>query len=182
MNKMIVLSVAWILLLSACATNGELDAASDGATEVPESTVDGSGSSATAPSTTGFDPSEGSGDDFSTDDSTTAPQETTVTSRPADDGATLPKGGGSSQAQFAIDDLASYLGVSTDAVVFVSMEDIDWPDGSLGCPQPGMAYTQAIVNGYMIILQVDGASHEYHGRAGADPFLCERSVGNGANS
>ena len=35
----------------------------------------------------------------------------------------------------------------------LSAEAVTWPDGSLGCPQPGMMYTQALVPGFRIVLQ-----------------------------
>ena len=49
--------------------------------------------------------------------------------------------------QEAIDDLRVRLGegATIDVVLY---EDVVWRDGSLGCPQPGMAYTQALEDGY----------------------------------
>ncbi len=37
-----------------------------------------------------------------------------------------------------------------------------WSDGSLGCPQPGYGYTQAIVNGYKVVLALTGVQHHVH--------------------
>jgi len=36
-----------------------------------------------------------------------------------------------------------------------------WNDGSLGCPEPGQMYTQAIVNGYHIVVEYQGQSYDY---------------------
>lgn len=69
-------------------------------------------------------------------------------------------------------DLASRLSVPVDAVAVVSSEEVTWSDGSLGCPQPGMAYTQALVNGMRIVLEVDGATYEYHSGGTGTPFYC----------
>ncbi len=52
--------------------------------------------------------------------------------------------------------IASETGVSTDEVVIVRAENTTWNDGSLGCPQPNMAYTQALVEGYWVILRANG--------------------------
>lgn len=74
----------------------------------------------------------------------------------------------------AADDLAARLSVSLDDIVVMQAESVVWPDGSLGCPQPGMAYTQTLVDGFRILLQADGATYSYHGGgASPEPFLCE---------
>jgi hypothetical protein len=70
-------------------------------------------------------------------------------------------------------DLADRLGVEPSNVTMVSHQDVTWSDGSLGCPQPGNSYTQALVDGYRIVLSVDDTEYHYHGRSGGVPFLCE---------
>jgi hypothetical protein len=47
-------------------------------------------------------------------------------------------------------------------ITIVSMEYTEWPDGSLGNPQPDMAYTQAITPGFKILLAAGGQQYEYH--------------------
>ena len=74
---------------------------------------------------------------------------------------------------FASSDLAQELGVEPSAVRLIGYEEKVWRDGSLGCPQPGMMYTQSLVPGYLIQLEVDGQSFNYHGAEGRDPFLCD---------
>ncbi len=44
--------------------------------------------------------------------------------------------------------------------------EVTWSDGSLGCPQPGQAYTQALVDGYWVVLSHDSDTYDY--RAGPD--------------
>ena len=39
------------------------------------------------------------------------------------------------------------LGVDASEVEVVSVEEVTWRDGSRGCAQPGMAYTQALIDG-----------------------------------
>ena len=51
----------------------------------------------------------------------------------------------------------------------VRAEETIWPDGALGCPQPGMVYTQAAVPGYHIVLEHDGREYDY--RAGGTRYL-----------
>ena len=50
---------------------------------------------------------------------------------------------------------------------------VTWPDGGLGCPQPGMAYIQVLVDGALIRLNGDGKLYEYHSGGSKPPFLCE---------
>lgn len=70
-------------------------------------------------------------------------------------------------------DLAARLGVGIDQVSVVSMEEVTWRDGSLGCPEPGMMYTQALVPGSRILLKANGQTYEYHAGGGREPFLCQ---------
>ena len=51
-------------------------------------------------------------------------------------------------------------------------EAVTWPDGSLGCPQPGRAYTQALVRGYRIQIVAGDRTLEYHASLRGTPFLC----------
>ncbi len=73
---------------------------------------------------------------------------------------------------FALNDLASRLGVAADAISVVRVEEVDWPDGSLGCPQPDMRYTQALVNGTFIQLRAGDQLYNYHSGGRRQPFLC----------
>lgn len=63
-------------------------------------------------------------------------------------------------------DLAQRLGIAATVVTVRSVESVDWPDASLGCPQPGMMYAQVITPGYRIVLEADGQRYEYHGSTG----------------
>jgi hypothetical protein len=51
-------------------------------------------------------------------------------------------------------------------------EFVTWRNGAIGCPEPGMAYTEALVPGYRIILNAGGEIHHYHGAGGLAPFRC----------
>jgi L-amino acid N-acyltransferase YncA len=77
-------------------------------------------------------------------------------------------------AAHAVDDLAQRLGVDRRAVTVVRDEEVTWPDGSIGCPQPGMSYTQALVEGRLIILEAGGENYEYHAGRSGKPFLCDK--------
>lgn len=79
-------------------------------------------------------------------------------------------------AAAAVADLAARLGIDPSGVEVVSVESVIWPDGSLGCPQPGMAYTQVQVDGALITLNAGGRTYEYHVGGSRDPFLCEKRI------
>jgi hypothetical protein len=50
---------------------------------------------------------------------------------------------------------------------------VDWPDGSAGCPEPGVLYTQAVVPGYRIRIQAGDAVLNYHAtRHSPAPVRC----------
>lgn len=83
---------------------------------------------------------------------------------------------GGSHVAFAMADLADRMDTPLSDIVLVSQEEVMWRDGSLGCPQPGFSYTQALVDGYKVTLQIGSIEYAYHGRAGHDPFLCQNDL------
>jgi hypothetical protein len=70
-------------------------------------------------------------------------------------------------------DLSARLGVPVEEIGLVDFQSVTWPDGGLGCPKPGMGYTQVLVEGYLIRLSVGKRVFQYHGAGGRDPFYCE---------
>jgi len=58
--------------------------------------------------------------------------------------------------------IAADLGVPPETVQVVTMEPRDWPDSSLGCPQPDMLYAQVVTLGYLVLVEVSGERIEYH--------------------
>ena len=71
-----------------------------------------------------------------------------------------------------IADAASGAGVDPSAVEVISAEAVTWPDGSLGCPLPDQMYTQALVPGYRVILDVDGEEMSFHASEDGDFTYC----------
>jgi len=74
------------------------------------------------------------------------------------------------------EDLAGRLGISPDEILVVSVEAVDWPDASLGCPEPGMSYAQVVTPGYLIALEAGGERYEYHTGDG-NVVLCQEPEG-----
>lgn len=72
----------------------------------------------------------------------------------------------------ALADSAQRSGLPVSALRVDRAEAVTWRDGSLGCPQPGMAYTQALVPGYRVRIVAGERLFDYHaGRSGA-PRWC----------
>jgi hypothetical protein len=59
----------------------------------------------------------------------------------------------------------------------VELQRVTWRDGTLGCPQPDMQGTQALVPGWRIVLAAGSRSFEYHAGGGGRVVHCppERS-------
>ncbi|MFC4555148.1 hypothetical protein [Georgenia faecalis] len=81
---------------------------------------------------------------------------------------------GDPDAEAAVRDLAGRLGISADDVTVVRSAAVTWRDGALGCPQRGMAYTQALTPGRLVELEAGGRTYRYHSGPRRGPFLCER--------
>ena len=70
-------------------------------------------------------------------------------------------------------DLAQRLSVGVETIAVSGAESVVWPDGGLGCPQPGMVYTQVQVDGTYIELIAGGVVYPYHSGGSQGPFLCQ---------
>lgn len=79
----------------------------------------------------------------------------------------------SAEVEQARQDLSKRLSIDPGKIELLEASAVTWRDGSLGCPQPGMMYTQALVEGYRIKLSAAGKVYEYHGGGSRPPFLCE---------
>jgi hypothetical protein len=67
---------------------------------------------------------------------------------------------------------ALQLGIAPETIEVVRAERVTWSDGSVGCPAPGMQYTQALVPGYRVILRAEGQELDYHAAANGHFALC----------
>jgi hypothetical protein len=58
--------------------------------------------------------------------------------------------------------LAQRLGVDLEAVTVQGIDEVEFPDTSLGVPEPGQVYAQVLTPGHAIRLSVAGQAYEYH--------------------
>lgn len=70
-------------------------------------------------------------------------------------------------------ELSESGGVDPATVSLVSVEPVTWPDGSLGCPAPDVMYTQALVEGYLIVVESGGETFEFHTSSMTSFVRCE---------
>lgn len=78
------------------------------------------------------------------------------------------------QVEYARIDLAKRLGVEQESVLLSSAQAVTWRSGALGCPKPGMSYTDALVPGTSIFLRAGNTLHAYHSSRDGNPFYCPR--------
>lgn len=69
-------------------------------------------------------------------------------------------------------DAARRFEVEESAVVLSGAEQVTWSDGSLGCPQPGMFYTQALVPGYRLTASTVEGKLLYHADMRGQAVTC----------
>jgi hypothetical protein len=76
----------------------------------------------------------------------------------------------------AREDMAKRLSIAAAQIDLVEATEVDWPDTSLGCPQPEMAYAEVITPGYLIILSAQGINFDYHTDQVATLVLCDETT------
>ena len=72
---------------------------------------------------------------------------------------------------------ATLADVPREQLVIVRAESVVWNDGSLGCPEPGMEYTQALINGYWVIIEAGGQTYDFRVGRGGSFQLCPAGRG-----
>lgn len=177
MRKMLAL-ILFAVALAACGQSGQGPTAAGSATAAPAAPDQPSAAATTPPAATSGAPEP------------TAP----ATGSPATSGPSAPSsvprqptsqpqpGGGLSVAppaglvEAAQRQLARYLKLAPEQVVLQSANKQEWPDGALGCPQPGMAYPQVLTEGFRLIFTnpAQTASYDVHTAMGpAQMVLCQ---------
>jgi hypothetical protein len=61
----------------------------------------------------------------------------------------------------------------TGTITVIKSEAVTWSDGSLGCPEAGKVYTQALVAGMHVIVSVSGKKYDYRFGGTDTPKLCK---------
>jgi hypothetical protein len=82
----------------------------------------------------------------------------------------------------ALQAVAEALGVAPAGARVISSEFRDFPDASLDCPQPGMAYAQVITPGHRVLVEANGRRFDVRvaGTRGRICYLRKRAADNPA--
>ena len=71
-----------------------------------------------------------------------------------------------------LEDAATRTGIARTNLRVESAIIVTWPDGSLGCPQPGINYTMALVPGYRVKVRAGDQVLDYHASRRGYFVLC----------
>ncbi|MBK5265961.1 MAG: hypothetical protein JJE47_00860 [Acidimicrobiia bacterium] len=182
MKRFALLIAVAAVALGACAgvTNSPNDslAVVTNPTDSAGTTVVTSPGSDTTPNTTGSS---------TTTQPTPASSDTTVPDRTAStlpeqvppEENTLPDGPVDTSAVPAdlmakiMTDASTRSGVPVGDIFAVRAEQALWNDGSLGCPQPNMSYTQAQVDGYWVVLKAQDQLLDYRASKSSFFVFCD---------
>jgi hypothetical protein len=69
----------------------------------------------------------------------------------------------------------SHLGIGPDQLQVSQVEAHQWPDSSLGCPQPGLLYSQIVTPGFLVVLSSGTHQLEYHTDMRSRVVLCHET-------
>lgn len=74
----------------------------------------------------------------------------------------------------AIQFAAEEFGVEAETLRVQSVEAMQWPDASLGCPQPDMVYAAVITPGYLVTVEHAGKTYAVHtdSRIDGEKIVC----------
>ena len=70
-------------------------------------------------------------------------------------------------------DAIGRTGVPESEITIAQAEQTTWPDGALGCPEPGQVYTQALVDGYQVVLEAADERLDYRATSSGSFRMCE---------
>lgn len=73
-------------------------------------------------------------------------------------------------------DAAKRFKVAESSVVLTGAEQVTWSDGSLGCPEPGILYTQMLVPGFRVIAKAKEGQLTYHTDSRGNAHTCGPSA------
>lgn len=74
-------------------------------------------------------------------------------------------------------DLIERSGADSGDIKVLRAEAVVWNDGALGCPKPGEVYIQMMINGYWVVLEVEGVEYDYRVSDNGYFTFCEASSG-----
>lgn len=73
-----------------------------------------------------------------------------------------------------VDEMTADVRTRSDkSITLHAIEGITWEDGSLGCPEPEMMYTMALVDGYKVVFTDGEHQFSYHTDGSVRYIYCD---------
>ncbi|MDP9381135.1 MAG: hypothetical protein M3Q29_13495 [Chloroflexota bacterium] len=69
-------------------------------------------------------------------------------------------------------DLAFRASVSEQEIIVAEVKAVEWPDTSMGCPEPHGTYVDQPTPGFRIVLDAISREHEYHADTSGRVVYC----------
>ena len=76
-------------------------------------------------------------------------------------------------AALVIEDLSLRLAIPIDEIKIQSVEEVQWSNSGMGCPDPNLDYLAVIVPGYIIVLITVKHDYSYHTDQVGQFILCD---------
>jgi len=76
-----------------------------------------------------------------------------------------------------LNEAAALAKIRREQLVVERAQSVVWNDGSLGCPEPGMMYTQALIKGYWVVVEAAGRKFDFRVGNGGRFRLCPPGQG-----
>jgi hypothetical protein len=73
-------------------------------------------------------------------------------------------------------DIIQTIGKEPGELKILRASEMVWPDSSLGCPQPGLEAVQVQVEGFQLVLLVDGEMFDYRTSGLNTFFRCQNEI------
>jgi hypothetical protein len=70
--------------------------------------------------------------------------------------------------------LGALAGADAATATVVVAQAVTWPDGSLGCPEPGVKYEPVEVAGYQVVFDVGGVQYDFRATQAGYVRACTR--------
>lgn len=74
-------------------------------------------------------------------------------------------------------EVANATGSTLADLTLVEARAVTWSDASLGCPEPGQMYTQALVDGFWVVIEVEGIEYDFRVGENGAFRLCPEGQG-----
>ncbi len=87
---------------------------------------------------------------------------------------------GTEPALIALQELEAATGIPAESIQVVDVIAVQWPDSSMGCPQPGQAIVDTPVTGYLVTALLDALEYRVHVSDAGNALVCfsgENAIG-----